>query len=188
MIVVRNTCLRLIFLIPFTLFQGNLFSQDTSNNIKESRYWLNAGLGASSSGLSGGLSISYQPDWKFISLRFINSSRYGEGWLGGNTTSENIWDIGALYGLIAKGKYGYASISGGVSLVGGNKHGEFLGIIGWINTYEKIPILTIGIPLEGQLFFTPFSFLGIGINGFANLNPNRSFSGVLISLQVGKLR
>jgi hypothetical protein len=90
-------------------------------------YWLSGGVGGSSYGLSGGLSISAQLGRSLFSIRYVSSSRYGEGF-------------------------------------------------------------TIGIPLEVQLFFTPFSTFGIGINGFANLNPKRSYSGILICLQCGTLR
>jgi hypothetical protein len=167
---------------------NRLRNESSAGYPREFTYWLSAGVGGSSYGFSGGLSISAQSGRSMLSIRYISSSRYGEGWLGGYTSSENVWDISPLYGFIAKGKWGYASVSGGIGLVGGTKHGQYLGSANWINTYEKVPLTTIGIPLEAQLFFTPFSAFGIGVNGFANLNPKRSYSGILICLQWGKLR
>ena len=46
---------------------------------------------------------------------------------------------------------------------------------------------TVGIPVEGQLFVRPFTFLGLGIAGVANVNPRGSFAGLLVGLQVGRL-
>jgi hypothetical protein len=162
----RDKCLKYILLILLAVLFENLYSQETVYNAKEPKYWLNAGGGGSSFGLSGGLGLSYQRGKNLFSFRFISSSKGGESYLGGYTTSEKIGDIGPLYGLIIKGKLGYTSISGGVSLVTGVKRGEFLGIVNWVNTYEKIPIHTIGLPLEAQFFFTPASFFGIGTNVF----------------------
>lgn len=170
------------------LMDSKLKNEGSAYNFREFTYWLDGGIGGSSSGLAGGLSISAQSGRSLFSLRYVSSSRYGESWLGGYTTPEKVWDIGPLYGLIAKGKWVYASISGGISLVGGTKHGMYLGSPGWINTYEKVSLTTVGIPLEIQLFFTPFSSFGIGVHGFANLNLKRSYFGILICLQCGKLR
>ncbi len=184
----RNKHLKLVFLFLFAVFIRNLHSQENIFINDNPRYWLNAGVGGSSSGLSGGLSLSYEAGKNLFTFRYIGSSKYGEDKLGGYTTAEKIRDIGPLYGRIIKGKFGYASISGGINLVTGVKHGEFLGIINWVNTYEKIRITTIGIPLEAQFFFTPVSFLGIGATAFANLNPEKSFWGLLLCIQFGKLR
>jgi hypothetical protein len=179
---------RPFFLILFALLHENIYSQNTLHNDIVPKYWVNLGVGGSSAGLSGGLGISYQTGNKLISLRFISNSKYSETMAGGQTTPETIWDVGALYGLISKRSFGYISISGGVSLVGGKIHGEYLGNINWINTYEQINVITPGIPLEAQIFLTPFRSLGLGVNVFANLNPKKTFGGVLFCIQIGKLR
>jgi hypothetical protein len=54
--------------------------------------------------------------------------------------------------------------------------------------YEELNFVTAGVPIEGQLFWTPFSFWGFGICAFADLNKERSFWGALICLQFGVLR
>jgi hypothetical protein len=69
-----------------------------------------------------------------------------------------------------------ASISAGLSCVGYNT----------ITNYERQEI-TIGIPIEVQLFLTA-KVIGIGVYGFANVNFESSFMGFLICLQIGKLR
>jgi hypothetical protein len=75
--------------------------------------------------------------------------------------------------------------------VGGVRRGRFLGSGGgWFGPsyYESLSFTTVGIPLEAQVFFTPFSFLGIGMCGFANLNPEKPYAGALLCLKIGKLR
>ena len=100
---------------------------------------------------------------------------------------EIVWDIGILYGRssktsYAKTSYGLASVSGGISIVGVVRSDYYGGY------YEKSTFLTIGIPIEVQLFWTPIPFLGIGIYGFANLNLEESFAGWLLCIQLGELR
>jgi len=146
------------------------FSPDDND---ESLFWLNGGLGVGASekreGIALGANFSYQRNQHLFSLRtalFAEFELFGQG--GGFV------DAGLLYGRIAKGDYGFASISGGPGIVHGNPNSE--------------EVTTIGLPLETQLFFTPFSFLGIGFTGFANINPQEPFYGGLVSVQIGKLR
>lgn len=71
-----------------------------------------------------------------------------------------------------------ASVSGGIGIVRGILHEE----------YKELKFLTVGIPIEGTLFWTPFCFLRVGIYGLANLDPERLFSRALLYVQIGKLR
>jgi len=47
---------------------------------------------------------------------------------------------------------------------------------------------TVGFPLESQLFFQPFRFVGVGLYGYGDLNKERSFWGWSISVALGRLR
>ena len=87
--------------------------------------------------------------------------------------------------------YCFASISSGISLVGGVRRGRYLSSSGgWFGTnyYEQDSFVTVGIPVEGQLFWMQLNFLGIGLYGFANLNAEKSFIGALLCIQLGKPR
>lgn len=178
---------KVIFLILISLFQENLYSQESPYKTTDSNYWIELGVGGSSSGFAEGLGISYQTNNNLISVRLISNSKYGESVGGGNTTPESILEIGALYGLISKRPFGYVSLSGGLGLVSGKIHGEYLGNINWINTYEQRKVLTFGIPLEAQFFLTPFRKVGVGVSTFADINPKRTFGGIMLCLQIGKL-
>lgn len=185
---VRDHCFLFISTAALTLFTGNpdLYAQDSYRKVEEDHYWFNAGLGTSSFGGSLGISASYQTGRSLASVRFIYNEEFN---ILGPSPSESVWDFGALYGINAKGSLVFASVSGGVSFVTGVRRGKYLGSSGWFSSnYESEPFVTVGIPVEGQLFWTPLNFLGIGFYGFANLNPEKSFVGALLSIQLGKLR
>ena len=102
-----------------------------------------------------------------------------------------------MYGGIAKSKYGFASLSAGLGLVGGVKRGSYLGSnfqgrYAWFaivtEQYEENKFLTLGIPAEIQAFWTPFSKLGISFTLYGNLNPEKPFAGLLVSIQIGDSR
>jgi hypothetical protein len=188
----------LILLIPHCLM-----SQDIKNNTKpvsqnkisnSAHNWINGGIGVCSFGLSSGANFSHQSGKKLISVRATYNEELN---IFGPSPSEQAWDVGVMYGRIAKSKYGFASISAGLGLVNGVKRGryiddDFQGRYGWfaivIDRYEKIDFLTLGIPAEIQAFWTPFSKLGIGITLYGNFNPEKSFAGLLVSIQIGDLR
>jgi hypothetical protein len=175
---VRYYSLFLMCLVGSALHPGNspIYAQDTSNNSKAKVYWANAGLGGSSFGFSGGASLSFLLGRSPVSIRYVNN---GTGDLGPQQT---VWDIGALYGeKNAIASWGFASISGGIGIVGG-VYRRCSGKCEWRE------FLTVGIPVEGQIFWNPFSFLGIGIYGFGDLNLEHPFAGALLCVQVGKLR
>ena len=183
---VRYNLLGLICLGALTLFptDSRSYAQDASSNTEEHHYWLNVGggfgwvhggLGEDPAGVSGGISLSYQKGSSLFSIRGVGNEEFKLDLWGYSGPPERVWDIGVLYGRITKASYGLASISGGVSIVGASE-------------YEGITCYRIGFPVEGQLFWTPSSMVGIGIYGFANLNSEKSFIGALLCLQIGILR
>ena len=46
----------------------------------------------------------------------------------------------------------------------------------------------LGVPLEGQLFLQPISFLGVGFYGYGDLNKEKTFWGWSISVALGRGR
>ncbi|OGC85459.1 MAG: hypothetical protein A2142_08440 [candidate division Zixibacteria bacterium RBG_16_48_11] len=174
-------CLGALTLLPT---HSHSYAQDTSNNTKEQHYWVNlgggfgwvhGGLGGDPAGVSGGLSLSYSKGSSLFSIRGVVNEEFKLDLWGYSGPPESVWDVGVLYGRIAKASSGLASISAGVSIVGASLD-------------EGTLPLRLGIPIEGQLFWTPTSVVGIGIYGFANWNSEKSFLGALLSLQIGKLR
>lgn len=176
-----------------------IFGQSITSDSSKQFFWLNGGIGVSS--VHGGLgsypgassfggSFCYQSDNSLHSFRYIRNEEFQL--LGSDLPTETVWDCGALYGRIAKASYGFASISCGISILGGVRRGRYLSSSGnWFfatRYYDENNFITIGIPVEGQLFWMPSSFFGIGLYGFANLNNEKSFAGALLCIQLGKLR
>lgn len=161
-------------------------AQDTSQIHNDSYYWINGGVGASSFGVAGGISIALQNENTLFSVRTIFN---GEVNILGPSPAESVWDVGLLYGICTREPYEFVSAAGGISFVSGIRRGKYLGSSGWFSAhYESLPFFTVGIPIEGQLFWTPFSFFGCGIYAFANVNPEKGFWGAMLALRFGKLR
>jgi hypothetical protein len=147
-----------------------------------------AKLGGRAGGFASGASLSYHTGGNLFSIRYIfaektsaSSSRFG-----GPTPLESVWDLGVLYGICTKTASNFASLSAGLGLVGGVRRRKFLGNNLFSDEYEGLTFHTFGIPIEGQLFLTPSSFVGIGFIGFGNINKEKSFGGVLLCVRLGK--
>lgn len=161
-------------------------------------YWFNVGVGAgtviggfdssnssNAVGPSFGINFSSQVKRGLFSIRFI----YNEEMIFLRMSpTQSISDFGVLYGRIAKIPKGFISLSGGISRVFGEHRGAFQNLNNYTFNYETQSYGTFGIPFESQIFWTPNSFIGVGIYGFANINPEKSFYGGLLSIQLGKLR
>ena len=127
--------------------------------------WFNVGIGASylqgsiDQAISIGAALSSQWQEHLFSIRFIGNtlpSIFADAYV--------VWDLGVLYGRITRASFGFASLSGGIALVGRNDR-------------------TLGIPIDVKLFWTPSGSFGIGLYVFANFNRTRSFAGTLVSVQ-----
>jgi hypothetical protein len=160
---------------------------------KPDLWWINAGLGygiweSSTDGISLGAGFSMSKESHLFSIRYVFIEELN---LFGPLPAETIWDIGLLYGKFKQSSLGIASISGGLGLLGGVKRGKYLRGSNWLfgpAHYESLKFTTIGFPLEGQIFWTPFDHFGIGINGFCNLNAKNSFAGGLFCIRFGTFK
>ena len=83
-------------------------------------------------------------------------------------------DIGLLVGRATRTRRSHASAGVGLALVQGT------------DPITYAAVTTIGVPLEAQVFYSA-GLLGLGLYGFASVNPERTFGGVTLSLQFGKL-
>jgi hypothetical protein len=168
----------------FTIMMYGQTEPLNPNNAKESCYWANAGAGVSSNNsISLGMEVTCQIG---VSELLTISCIYNEEFALFVSPAESIWYVGALYGLFLKRSFGFVSGSLGISMVNGVNRGQSYG--GWLfEEYEKVTFNTVGIPIESQLFLRLSPNLGIGINGFANINPEKSFLGVLACIQIGIL-
>lgn len=162
-----------LFLFSFT---NAINAQSTNSKIDDKFFWINLGLGPSTvdDGSGFNMNATYQFNRNILSLRLTFS-----GALFGKT----IGDYGILYNYALTSSKVLSSFGVGVSLVSGSIS---KGLFPEEEPEEIGP--TVGLPLEAQLFWRPFRFIGIGLYGYANINPEESFAGATLSVQLGKLR
>ena len=89
-------------------------------------------------------------------------------------------DVGVLVGLGTRGRHSHASIAVGPALTGGNLRAF------WPDSTSFSSRL--GAAFQVQVLALPFTTMGVGLTGFANLNSHQSFGGLMISLAVGQVR
>ena len=169
------------------------------------QFWLNIGVGEGTvGGPAGGVSVSYQTGKHLISLRAIkeyerlvwNGDKAWEEYGDMDLPARQNWDLGLLYGRTAKTKYVLVSFSAGLGLAGGIRRGTYLAYRPRRgDVYEKRAVRTWGIATEVRLVKTilgrprGWSFdLGFGLYGYGNLNPEASFAGLLLLVELGKLQ
>lgn len=176
----------LSIVIPATLSAATPKDRNTADSTAEPRYWLNAGVGASSYDIAVGASASLLNGNVLFTLRTIYNEEFQ---ILGPSPSNSVWDIGFMAGYHRQSGYFSLSGSAGLSLVSGIRRGVYLGSSGMFSSeYGTVHFSTIGIPAEIQFFWTPFDFLGIGITAFGDLNSEESFAGALLTLRVGNLK
>ncbi len=147
-------------------------------------FWVNAGLGGTSMHHSAGsatVSLNYGLNKRLFTARYGYNAQY---FTVLSSFHHVVREAGVLYGLLGKGRAGYASIGAGIGLVRDVAHYE-----GWFPVSDSKQTLYMGpcIPLESQLFLTT-RYVGIGLILLANINLHQSYVGYLLSLQVGKLK
>lgn len=186
MLLTKQSRLLLVTLFIVVFSNSGVYAQFETVQTDSDVAWVNFGVGASSIGISGGISVSNDIGKSLVSIRGLTMEEVN---ILGPSPQETAWELGVLYGRFAHASYGVASIAGGIGFVGGVHRSRHVVSSGWLVTkYEPLVFRTIGLPVEGQLFWTPLSFLGIGLYGFANLNPERSFVGALLCFQFGDFR
>ncbi|MCL4511484.1 MAG: hypothetical protein M1470_10490 [Bacteroidetes bacterium] len=192
----------LLFLTLFTLVgtvSSNCFAADSlDNKSQDVRVWTTFGFGfarwASDPAITLGASLNAKLANELLTARFLYNDVFQISIFGPPShPDENVWDIGILYGRIAKGRYGYASISGGLSLIRGVRYQSgyaYTPPYGYTYADIEDSFTGVGIPAEAQLFWTPTNFFGIGLYAFCDygFSGKRSFGGVMLSLQFGQLK
>ena len=152
---------------------------------RDSFYWLDAGMGGSSFGLSGGLGLSCQTGTSIYTFRFV----YSEKLELLVSPSEAFWDVALMYGW---GKWRrnrrFIGISGGPSLAGIRRRGPKIRSNIIHAEFQKRETIIPGLAIQAQFFLSPLRFAAIGLDLFADLNPDTSFAGILLCARVGRLR
>jgi len=94
---------------------------------------------------------------------------------------DGMWDTGLLYGRATRTRAFETWAAVGVGLADGTRSPSFFG-----QTYQLSSV--VGIPLEAHLTWTPASWFGLGLYGFADVNHSQSFAGVALGIDLGLLQ
>jgi arginase len=143
------------------------------------RMWLGLGplgsaaRGDGAEGMAVMAEIVYQTGPHYFALRAAGAADpLGEG-------ADEFGDFGLLYGRAALRPWGHASVAAGLAITGVSSCHDAL---------SGGTCTTLGIPLTAEAALRMGSFLGVGVQGFANLNSKSVYGGVVVFLQVGSLR
>lgn len=171
---------------------------ETSKLILQAPWWFNLGLGIgagsqSNNGLAGDVSLNYAVTQnQFVSFRAvgvnntagISGSHMGVA-LSGNLLHVNdmvggIGDLGPMYGVRSVQSWGYYGASAGVAMATGRRSPTGSQNVG--NDFT-----TVGLPLEAEAFYDINNHLAFGLIGFADVNPQASFVGITLAVELGRL-
>ena len=147
-------------------------------------HWVNVGIVGTDEQL--GLGASYTRTLsagRIVTARALLTEEFCL--FGCGNRPDRTGELGVMFGIATQSRFALFSVAAG---------GAVVGVRRTVATGRDAPPytretggLTVGVPLEAQLFLRPFRFLGIGVAGVANANTERSFSGLLVGVQVGRL-
>ena len=139
-----------------------------------SQSWLFGGLGFGTfggQGISGVAGLSHQRGRHLFALRATAVLGFAS-----NEIDDSVADIGLLYGRAStgQGRVRHLSAVVGLSLVELSLRGASIQH-------------TIGVPVAAEASVDT-SVVGVGLKGFANLNPVHAYAGLVLVLKLGRLR
>ncbi len=156
-----------LLLVP--IFLAGAFSSAAAQD--RSRVWLGLGVAAGGGHDAGGggvlAEIVFQKRAHYFAVRgLLIADPFG---------SDNIAELGVLYGRSAKRPWGHAVIAGGLAY----------------SSVEPCPdagtsgCTSFGIPIVAEAGLRLASVVGLGAQAFVNLNPNTVYGGLAAFLQLG---
>ncbi len=181
-----RTVLRLILTVCLTsASQGGLAAQATPDfpHARRDRLWVNLGLGLGQTwgsqagaddptnlGVAGELSLTYQPRTWLLTARMSAVT---------GIVDDTAGDIALLFGVGTRGRKGHLSLAAGPVLAEGAPSA--------LDGLDQDMGTVFGLGLQIQALTVPFEGFGFGLTGFANLNRQRSFGGLGLTLAFGRL-
>ena len=146
---------------------------------------LSFGLGKSSMSFGGIAFIECDLGHVYFCLRTSGTFH-----LGDHGPDENAGDFGLVGGYSINYQLGYISIGTGLSKVYHTTQKPVISPDGFGNPHDHYNIqkTTIGLPMQMELFFTPISVFGLGISFYSNVNSLKSYYGIALCIQIGRLR
>ena len=184
-----KACLINIFI--FSLLFSQVDSTSNAGDLQKtsySLYKLSLGIGVGTMDIGGVVSFTYDFTDQFLSIHAVATDEFK---LFGDNPVERIGDIGILYGISTRWSKWYASVGTGVSYVHSATRGKLIRSSNetfGADEYEEISRTTVGLPIQVEISGATFPFFGAAIIGFANINSIKTYGGITICIQIGKLR
>lgn len=138
------------------------------------RWWVNLGVGPATSTDDGAITVGYEMSFNYMmNEHFLLTGRSaGSEFIGGD-----YYDGGLLLGYIIRNPTSYLSFSTGGAYT----------VINNSQIFRKSSRSVFGVPFDIQGFWTPNNNIAIGLIGFANVNSQLTFGGLLLAIQLGNL-
>jgi hypothetical protein len=137
------------------------------------RFWFGIGVGSGWGSVQGGSlygALSFQTGRHLIKLR---SAVVFE--IPGDADA----DLGVLYGIATRRASTHASVALGIGFA--SVAGSLCG-----GPFERWRC--VSLPLEAAVSYRPFGGLGLGLTAWADINRDRTFGGIVLTLEVGRVR
>ena len=165
-------------------------SSDSLEAGKDTRTWIYYGVGpgvfGSHTGLSIGGGVCHQREEHIFLVRLTQVREFEISFGGPTIPAEEVLGLAVLYGVSKRIGSRVNSLAIGLSITRRTRRGARLNpLLG--SDYEEIRTYSPGIPIDSQLFITPLSKFGFGIDLFYDLNTRDSSGGLLLSLQFGDI-
>lgn len=141
------------------------------------RVWMGLGLAGGASrnvdggfGLMGEVVVQRAPhQWMLRALGLADFSNFPDGGSDGG-----FGEVGVLYGRVATGPYGQASVSAGLSVV----------LLEGCRGSPSDDCQTVGVPLVAGASFD-WRVVGLGVEAYGNLNPISPYAGIVLAVHLG---
>jgi hypothetical protein len=178
-----------VFFVSLSFSQiDTIRSANDLQNVPSNLYKLSFGIGAGTMDIGGIASFTFDLTGQFLSIR---ASETEELKFLSNNPVERVGDIGIIYGVSTQRSRWYASAGAGISYVHSIRQGALIQRSNEIfgsDEYEEVSRVTVGLPIQVEISGSAFPFFGAAIIGFANINTLRSYGGITLCIQLGKLR
>ncbi len=186
MITFKQLSIKIVFVL---VLSTTLFAQEYTKNKAQKNLWFSPSLGpvsfAGKMGFGGGLEFAYALNGKYYSAEIFAYSpfRLLHSPLE-NTEFKDMVGVNLLYGRVFGMENIKFTYSAGMSFF----ISEVDNSSGNSDAILKSNVLFIGLPLQGEIIFTPIRVAAIGLKAYANINSQNSVAGFGIGLYFGKVR
>lgn len=172
---------RLSFVISFALLSLSAFSQSSHVNYS---IGVKVGLESFDGVYVEGL------DLNLIKNKFIYSVGYiyhREIPILNPSPRESYQQAHFLLGSFISKKHFHFEYQGGLGAVWGVKRTDLKSSGFLEGSYNSRQFITVGIPLKASVKYVPFKFMSIGLDFLVNINPIKSYSRPMLTLNFGNL-